>query len=217
MRTGLWPLPPPKTIGKGDASGSSGGVPLVLLIEDSFTDADSTLLTAHAIAPTNTPAVSWVNHVGANAILGNKVGAWSGVVTENLSTVDSGIANGIVEALITHNAGSARAQSVIVRFLDSSNYWKVELTTTAFRIRDVVAGVETTRVSTFFSAVGGVSYTIRVTMSGDTISATRDGLNPISYASASFNNTQTKHGIRMVTAADFTGLTMAADDFKVYS
>lgn len=25
MRTGLWPLPPPRTIGKGDASGSSGG------------------------------------------------------------------------------------------------------------------------------------------------------------------------------------------------
>lgn len=25
MRTGLWPLPPPKTTGKGDASGSSGG------------------------------------------------------------------------------------------------------------------------------------------------------------------------------------------------
>lgn len=220
MRTGLWPLPPPRTIGKGDASGSSGGggsAPLVLLIDDAFTDADTTLLPAHVIAPTNTPAVSWVNDVGANAILTNRVGAWSGVVTENLSTVDAGVANGIVEALITHNAGSAREQAVIVRYLDSSNYWKIRLTATTFVIQDVVAGVVTTRASTNTTNTGGVSYTLQVTMLGDTISATRNGLFPISYALASFNNTQTKHGIRMVTAADFSGATMAADNFKVWS
>ena len=73
MRTGIWPLPPPKTVGKGDASGSSGGGaanPYAAVV-----NMREQLWAEDLVLANNDPVASWTARTGLNAdqaVAGNR-------------------------------------------------------------------------------------------------------------------------------------------------
>ena len=69
-----------------------------------------------------------------------------------------------------------------------------------------------TRRSGFTNGTAGTPYDIRVIADGQQVDVFVDGGSKISYASASVNETETKHGIRESLAT-----TSTFDNFAVYS
>lgn len=174
-----------------------GGVAPVTLILDQFTDANGTALTAHTIAPTNTPEASWTNASGPdltiqsnNAQLAGGAGANRGV------TVNAGQADVSITCLVNMSVVDENTTvGILVRGTNDLAAYDVQLTDSAFRIVLDNAGVVAT---TAFSAVGGVDYTIKVVCVGANITATLDGAHTIT-ATDTTHTANTSHGLRPVS------------------
>lgn len=186
-----------------------GGVVLIL---DQFTDADSTSLDAHTIAPTNTPATAWTEQTGNWQITGNQacvaVAALNGLATCNPGVADCALSASVK---VTAGATTSRDAGIAARYSNTSNYWTIGINATdgAFRITERNGGTDSVRATVSLTISASAEYTIAVTLSGATISATLDGANPISYASATLNQTSTIHGIRARATTD------RVDNFRV--
>lgn len=178
------------------------------LIFDQFTDPDLTLLTAHTIAPINVPLTSWSFSGGSSwRILGNQaqcnvVGAGGRTCTCNAGDAD-------ITASLIINRNASTEPGVVVRFLDDSNHWWCRHNSAANRVevQERNAGANVLRASAALVKAG--VYTISVQTAAQTIAATVDAVTA-TYASASFLETETRHGMRVGATANNT-----MDDFRV--
>jgi uncharacterized delta-60 repeat protein len=152
----------------GTFTTSSGGTNV--LLHDSFTDADGTDLRGHT-PDTNWTGGFWQFGYQSATVQGNKVQCASGGV---MAYLNCGLATGYtVSCDFTWNGGGFVC--LLLRFSNTSNYWSVEITGTAFRIQERVTGAGSVRDTISFTPVNGNTYTVSVTTSGSNITATVTG------------------------------------------
>lgn len=137
--------------------------------------------------------------------------------TEHIATVDSGISDAIVDAVveISTDAGGLE-HGIVLRFSDTSTYWKVSVNATNNDVGlwEINAGV-TERANTAVVINTATDYAVRAIADGQTIDAFVDGSNKISYGSAANNENETEHGLYTYfnVAADFADF----DNFAVFA
>lgn len=189
--------------------GGGGGV----LVLDNFTDTNATALSAHSIAPTNTPATSWTNDEGTLEIQSNKArpSADTGVRS---SSVNAAVADCTITVVVRR--GNLGDGGIKFRQQDSANYWIADFlsSTNTFKLYEKNAGTYTERASTAITFTVNTDYTMQVVLSGNSIIATLNGGDTISFTSSSFAS-QTKHGLWVSLGSDGTDFTW--DSFKIES
>ena len=165
-----------------------GGEAAEPLIYDTFTDADDTLLEAHA-PDINIPGNPWVS--------GNKwkiVGNTGRLVDNTFYSTELLINTGrtgyrVTAKIVLASAPSANIRGIVVRNDGANNgvpnasQFKAGLLYNANRF-EIQEGSSTVRATAAFVVTPGVAYTIVVECVGSTISATVNGGVPISYALA---------------------------------
>lgn len=167
-----------------------------LLALDSFTDANGVALTAH------TPNVGpmWSAVHGTFDIQGGQanttaINGTSGVAN---ATVNVGRADVLIQALARFPSGGSAG--LTARLTDGTNYWTVRFNAGSFALFEIVAGTPTSRASAVISASINTLYEITMRCTGTAITATwrlpGGSLTTIQYASATFNQAATQHGLR---------------------
>ncbi len=169
-------------------AGGAAGSPTVLL-KDTFTDADGTNLTAH----TMDVGPGWTVYAGSWDIRGDKTEITSST-GGNAAAADAGHSDATVQADVTPGNNSC---GILFRLTDANNYWWAESDNNAqaFRLVEWNAGSVINRGQVAVTLNGGTTYTVQAVLSGSTITVTLDGGNMITYSSATFNQTATKHGL----------------------
>lgn len=173
---------------------------------DTFTAANGTTLAAR-VPDYNGAGAAWSVLTGGFDIQSNEANSTG--VGLSQAVIESQRALAVVKATVKIATGGF--VGLYVRVTDTSNGWYVLLRddTSLFTLVERNAGVDTVRASTAFNPTPGTPALIVVTMQGQTIKATLDGANEISYTSASFNQSATKHGLVANLAAN------RADSFTV--
>lgn len=186
-----------------------GAAGTVILLLDHFSDTDGTDITTHVmdVGP------GWSAIDGAGQIQSNRLttsgaagahGDWSFVA-------DSGQANVTVSATVRNMTAGSDSGLVLRSSAAWGDFWLVNAEATGgnFRLYEVASGSFVQRASASAGVTTNTDYALSATASGTTISATLNGGSPISYGSASSNQTATRHGIRL------GGINNQADDFQV--
>jgi len=179
---------------------SSTKVPVAL---DTFTDSDSTSLDAH----TMDVGSGWTEEVGFT-ILSNY--ADSDTASDGAAHTETNISDLFLEATIMTSSGNG---AIIIRLTDNDNFWIIDLYRVSNEsvIYEKNEGVYTARASASQSIASGKR--VAIIANGSTISAVYDNGNKVSYSSATFNQTATKHGLRSGTGS---GSNLQYDNFAVY-
>lgn len=190
--------------GRGSVCGPLGASPVILtrvIILDQFTDTDGVILPNHAIAPTNTPGAVWTTA----AFMGGDLAISSNVAADlaggaKVSHLNSGVSDCVISVNLM-NLTAFRYFGLAFRTKGfvadvNNNYWRADLYTNGNTLRIVErnAGVETIRATAVMTVTQNVYYTLTVTLSGQTITATV-GSTTISYGSAAFQATSVYHGL----------------------
>jgi hypothetical protein len=186
------------------------------VINDAFTDTNSTSLASHGITPTNPLSAAWSVQNGTHDIQSNRANNTSGASGGYgaIAYADSRRSDGIITATVNLSS-SASAAYLIFRWQDASNFWALRLGKASsglqgLSIYEMVAGTFTQRVSdaSFDPATG--DHTLKVVLYRNSISGSADGAHPVGYASTN-GQTATKHGIGSEVSGD------RHDDFIVLS
>ena len=149
----------------------------VTLVYDTFTDADSTALTAH------TPDIDvvgggWSSSAGALKILSNKA-KWG---TASNSHETSEIQTNKSDVVISVDVNStAQFLGILGRYVDDNNFWLAWMSKNTMRIYERTTGTDTERA--YQGAAAAFPYTAVFTFSGTSIELT-NGTQTISYTSA---------------------------------
>ena len=173
------------------------------LVYDGFVDANGTALAAH------TPNIDldnggWITPTGAPTIQNNELtDVTSGVVISHIDAGESDVVIA-VDGFFGKTASGNSSSGITFRYTDDLNHWLATISTFnstpwTWAIREVVAGVTTNRAETTGASTGDASVTVNqiVTCEGTTIRyQVPDEDIDISYDSATFNETATKHGPR---------------------
>lgn len=186
--------------------------PPTVVIEDAFTGANATNLTAHTIEPTNVPLASWVKVGLFNiTIQSNKASTTANGLTNYY--VDSGVSDCTIEAVIQKSASCDIG--IMFRFVDDGNYWFVSLSsaTQTFKIFEKTANSYIERASTSKANSTGVDYAFKVVLSGNSITATIDDGSSINFSSG-VRASETKHGLWESSAG---ATTITWDNFIITS
>jgi hypothetical protein len=189
---------------------------LAVINADTFTDTNGTSLDAHT--PTTgggwSESVFTVWEIQSNTA--KEVGSGSGWAYAVVESSDASVA---VDVDIAIPNVSDYAYSITVRWTNNTNHWRADVLRTSsgtplLRIVEVNAGSETTRDSDTIGAVSGTTINLKITTNSDTIEGYIDDALTSSYASASFNNTATIHGIALFTGFERAG---SFDNFSIDS
>lgn len=151
----------------------------------------------------------WTTRVGTIAISSNAAKATAISGTGGVSgsgtaqtTIEAGRSDVAIEVTLNRVNPDGFYFGIIGRWQNASNYWKVIASTggNGFRIYEVNAGTQTLRK---FGNTGFPSgdQILSVAFSGSTISATFQSTT-ISYASATFQQTETKFGLYYESTQD---------------
>ncbi len=175
---------------------------MATLVLDHFTDADSTSLDAHT-PDTRPGSNAWVEALGNWQITGNKavLAALQGWAQAHINSGQANCTVSVNAKSTTAAAGMGKDVGLLVRWASNGTYndwWSIGVSAAddRFRIIEVNDGVsQTERAGAAVMIDTATVYAISATLSGSTITATVDGGNQISYASASMNQTSTIHGI----------------------
>ncbi len=179
--------------------------------EDSMTEAGATALAAH----TSDTGEAWTLVSGTATVSGGTVTGTSA----GIHTWGAVGHTGFLQALMTHNGTANRVQSLLFRYSDASNHWKIELRerSTSANI-DVILIKRVAAADTIVAAihVGTSSYTgtIGVSFFGDDIKVfvstgmEEDGL--AMETTDTFNNTATVVGLQ------FSGSGTTFDDLTFW-
>lgn len=176
-------------------------------VEDTFTDTNSTALTAHTpdtdVVGTGWEAVTNLFDIQSNKTTTNSSG-------DNVAVIDSGQADCTIRTTLNFDA-NLKYPAIMFRVTDADNMWYAQNTVnTTFEMIERTTASNTSRASTAKTFSNSTDYAFDVVLSGDSITAHVDGGSEITYSS-SVRNTVTKHGIRAYqTETTF-------DDFSVKS
>lgn len=199
-----WPVSVDVATGVLGFSGGSSA-----LATDSFTRAD-----AASLGTTETGSLAWSTvSAGGGTATGNIASNTAYVTnsaggTDSHALVDCGTANHDVTITVSTMQNFA---SILVRFIDASNYVMVQKESTAgYGMYRRVAGTFTLMgsTSTVAPASGDV---LRLVASGTTYTFYQNGTQRITATDATANTTGTKVGFRTTS----TGVTARFDDFSV--
>jgi hypothetical protein len=126
---------------------------VAVVVSDSFTDADNTLLPAHVIAPVNTIAAAWASSVGSMKVLGNQavVNALAGGVA--ISTIDGLSLSGTLKGTFPLTFGG-----LVFNYVDANNYNYASMPGGALQLREVIGGVNNNRAA---AASAGITCTLK--------------------------------------------------------
>jgi hypothetical protein len=202
---------------------------LAVHFEDTFTDADSTLLSAHT-PDTGGP---WVNDVAGGwpaLILSNELTSDVGDVSGNLGTwtVETGASDVTVSHWLYYYSGNANNRhntiATYFRYVDTNNHWRARVTYSGGSggvfadLRETTGGSDNLRGSTVITRSSGEG-TMVIKANGDQIDVelTYIGvLETISFTS-SVHNTATKCGTALSSDASggAVGGIPRIDNFKV--
>lgn len=174
---------------------------VVTLIEDAFTDVDTTALTTHTVAPTNVPGGAWLAGVGTFQIVSNKATVNSNA-NNDMSWKESSDADVTVTCLVTaYNTGGVVSNpGLLVRVSDATHLWLVDISSngpSGTMYENAGAGYVSRATGTPTGLASGVEATLKIVVSVTTITAFLNDTQFMTYASASSNQTATKHGIRL--------------------
>ena len=191
---------------------AGGGVPIAVVVHDTFTEAIATLITAHS------PDIDLSGGGYSNNIIAGaepSIAGGSGVVdTSQGSSNETYIETRRSDVVVTvtgrgYHATNSFTLGLIARFSDLNNYWLLHCdgTTSVAELYEKNGGTFTLRDSTAFTWVNQTDYALSLTTSGTAISAQIDGGNDLSYIS-SLHQSATICGMRNANSARM-------DEFKV--
>ena len=162
------------------------------LIQDTFNDTEGTALAAHVIAPVNTPSTSWTVHAGTWIISGNQVKKTAAANTYQSASVNAGIANADVSAVVyEQNTG------IVARLTDDNNYWMLLVTdTSGIYIFEKTGGTFTPRAVT--AATVSFPVTARFVVNGTTLTGYVN--DKIVTFTSSVRQSATRHGLAIYPA-----------------
>lgn len=169
---------------------ASAGIASPTLFYDTFTGVNGTLLPAHT-PDTDASGNGWTTQAGTPDIFDNQ----ARITATEIATVDCGVADCVISANVKC-LGLAAVAGIIVRFSSASSYTFVTIEDffDRFRVYEWNGSTLTSRASTNVTIDIGTEYTMTITLSGTSITATLDGANSINYTS-SLNVSSTIHGI----------------------
>jgi len=184
-------------------------------VSDTFTDTNSTLLSAH----TPDDGGPWVNNAGDFVVFGNRaLPSTDGL--DHISTIDTG-GTDLTATVDVHVANNARfAGGIVFRFVDTSNYWLLRIqrdgsSPAQVRLIEMTGGSETVRDTHDDESMGGTTVEIQVVVSGSSIIGKLNGSTVVSYNSAT-HASATKQGLEnYYTTGDFGYIRHEFDNFEV--
>jgi hypothetical protein len=184
--------------------GGGGGSPVVLL-RDTFTDADGTNLSSHSMDT----GPGWTHVAGTITTQGNQASCTD---IPGFYTADSTASD--VTLTMAFNVGTlsgVQIAEVSVRGSDGSNYWLGTAWNNGDLILYQVNGGTFTQVASGTWAADASGHTLTLTASGQTVSVQVDNGTPVSYTD-SFNQSATQCGLRLYAGS---GTPVTADAFQV--
>lgn len=188
---------------------------LTTLLSDTFTDTTGTRLNAH----TMDVGAGWTENSGTWTITANT--AHETTTKNAIASAEASNANVTMSLSTVLPNVASYVTGGVVRVTDGNNAWLViserdSLGTPYIAIVERNAGTNTTRASVNLGGSPlGSTVTLTTVTNGNTITLTANTGENCSYASASFNNTATKHGLFSYTdaAGGYVGSTI--DNFLV--
>jgi hypothetical protein len=187
---------------KGCGAGSAA------LLQDAFTGADGTNLTAHAMDLGG----GWTAVSGVAKLLGNRANAdTAGADGKVTYQADAGRSDVTVQATV-NLAGASNECGLVFRYQDANNFWALSgyAGDGKLYLYEVNGGTTTQRAAGSAGVTSGVDFVLKVVLSGTGITAYKDGTQVLTYTSASFQ-AATRHGLRSWQ------VTNKWDDFQVSS
>jgi hypothetical protein len=163
---------------------SSGATTTSIILDDEFTGTGSL---ASRLPDTTNNAQKWSVESGTVSVA-------NGLASANISiraTIQTGAADCTIDCPITLTTAGT---GLILRSSDSANYLRLSLTSTAVQLLRTAAGSTTTLASASRNLPLGQVYTLRVTLSGATITVAINGATAATFTT-SFNQTATRHGL----------------------
>ena len=166
------------------------------LVYDTFTGGDASL---DAHTPDVTPGGGWVEARGNWVISGGK--ANSGQL-EGIAVIESGVSDVSVSVIGTLQGTDINCGSpmIVLRETAAKDCWHVGALAPNANLNAILENNNdsyTTRASTACVLSDNGEYTITATAASTTITGLINGACSASYGSATFNQTATKHGMRM--------------------
>lgn len=160
------------------------------IILDDFIDSNGTLVTAHTISPTNTPATSWSLDSGTSMVIQSNKAQLN--AASAIMVVNSGTTEHTVTATYNQLSGSIGG-GLFARYFDVNNYWRNNILSTAMQLIERTAAVSVVRVSLSKTHNAATNYNLLLSAIGTTITANSDS-DSINYTSSVHNN-RTKVGM----------------------
>lgn len=158
-----------------------------IYLQDTFTDTDATLLTAH----TMDTGGGWTQTAGsAYTITSNKAGNATVLGNWYMASADAGQTDVSVSADLTtaSTAGSTTfAPAVLGRFTDANNHYKlyIDSFSQTLILADVVAGAFTARASGAVTLAQLTTYNVKLIMRGTLIQGFVDGVQKLAFTDVS--------------------------------
>jgi hypothetical protein len=189
------------------------------LILDDFTVADGTLINGRTPSPTNTPGNNWVSQFGTMTVTANQMGPISSGTAR--SAIDAGVSDCTVSANLTHGTSNVRNPGLLLRAntstsgagSGSTSHWVAALVAgTGVVLVERNAGSDTIRASSAKTITTSTTYLVAAVLNGANIDVYVDGVLECSYASATFQQSNTRHGI---LGYGTSPVGIVFDDFKV--
>lgn len=177
------------------------GPSAAVIVWDTFTDANGTLLTAHT--PDCSPA-AWQTVSGNLMINGNRCSGATGLSVIPVERADFALAASV--------RGVSGSVSLIARYGDSLNYWKLiaKFAVNAIELWEQTASVWALRGSASAPINDGADHILGAIFNGQAIRFWVDSVAPIVCYSASLQS-ETRVGLSSDAAAN------ALDNFKVFA
>lgn len=182
---------------------------------DPFTDTNGTGLNSHA-PDTDVVGTGYFN-VGYNSSYSGGGGTIQSnqaqLGTDNFGhAIDTGQADGTFEIDWITDSGGSNRNSIILRHSSAGNQWLwvVREPNGDWFLYEMQSDSNTQRDTGTYSWSAGSTYTLRVELSGNSIDLYVNDSLVGGYASATFNNTATKHGFIRNTGSTSTRF----DDFS---
>jgi hypothetical protein len=187
------------------------------IINDLFTGTNGTNLTAHT-PNTDVPGGAWNTGGGGSAAWTIQSNAMqvTGVMNGGTAWINGGNPNGAITAVFNFlTSGANPTFGILFRYADASDLWICELDkhNQALSIYEDAASVFTQRASTAMTISASTPYTVKLIMSGSTLTATANGGNLTTYGSAASGLTAKNHGF-WVSSYDAGSYTFNANSFK---
>jgi hypothetical protein len=187
-------------MGLSGLSGWSGlsGLASTMALYDQFTDANGTALTAHTIAPVNADGLVWLNIAGVFDIQSNRARiAVNDPGSQNMVFLAVGDADVVVEMDITTPAAVDTFAGALLRVAAVTSAWVVRINTAldAVEIYERAPAGWTLRASGAVTIDPNMTYRLRAIARGQVIVGYVDNVPLVAYASATYNQAVTNHGI----------------------